>query len=73
MVVSDKTMQDLKKSHQNRKKPEIDLPDALEALRGAFGFGPAKKVPENGNGGSNENEILNQLQLQIRLQVCTQN
>ena len=51
------------------KKVEVELPDALEALRGAFGSGSGKK-PSPGNSGITEKEVLDKLDLQIRLQVC---
>ena len=60
-------MQELKRSHERRKKVEVELPDALEALRGAFGSG---KKPSPGNSGITEKEVLDKLDLQIRLQVC---
>ena len=62
-------MQELKRSHERRKKVEVELPDALEALRGAFGSGSGKK-PSPGNSGITEKEVLDKLDLQIRLQVC---
>lgn len=62
-------MQELKRSHDlRRKKVEVDLPDALEALRGAFGSGSGKK-PSPGKSGITEKDVLDKLDFQIRLQV----